>query len=65
MRKQKIRTPVSGLGFCLRINPRVVDSSLRVPLGDTKGLYKLGQTVAATTLDTDISRLEVVLVVET
>ena len=59
-----IHTPVAGLEFDLRVNPRVVDSPLRVSLGETKWFCGFILAITFATLDADMLWFEVVLIIE-
>jgi len=59
-----IRTPVAGLEFDLGVNPRVVDSSLRISLGETKWFCGFVLTITFATLDADMLWFKVVLIIE-
>lgn len=57
-------TPVSTLAFCFGINPRIVDGSLRVALSKAQGLHWPILRVSLSTLDANVFRLNVFVIVK-
>lgn len=59
-----LASPVTSLVLQLRIDPAVVHGSLRVSLGQTKGLHGLVLAVTLTALDADALGLQILIVLK-
>lgn len=62
-RRQRL-TPVARFALDVRIHPRILNGSLRVPLGKAQGFHGAVLAVAFATLDADVLGLQVFIIFE-